>query len=326
VPIGREPLVVGLVNNMPDAALRNTEAQFRRLIAAAGAPVRLRLFYLPQMPRSERGRSYLEQHYESVDCLSPGGVDGLIVTGTEPHTADLRDEPYWPALAQLVEWAHRGTISSVWSCLAAHAAVLHDDGISRDALPRKLCGMFTCRRMGDHPLVVGTPRSWQVVHSRHNGLSEASLRSCGYRMLSRSETTGPDLFIRQKKSLFVYFQGHPEYDCDSLAREYRRDVGRFLAGDQDDYPEMPQGYFDAATTAALGLFRRQALCRRSLDLLAVYPAAALGASHPAPSQFAAAIYRHWLLLLGNARDGRAMSLPAQTRVPAMVAMRAHGGE
>lgn len=308
-----EPLVVGLVNNMPDAALHNTEKQFSRVIAAAAGsvPVRVRLFYLPELPRAERGRTYVEQHYEAVDRLWESRLDGLIVTGTEPRAEDLRDEPYWPSLSRLVDWAEGHTISTVWSCLAAHAAILHDDGITRRTLARKLSGVFQCRKIADHPIVDATPRCWQVVHSRHNEVPEESLRAHGYRLLSLSEEAGADLFVRQGRSLFVYFQGHPEYDPDSLAREYRRDIGRFLAGESDDYPEMPKGYFDAAARMALTELRQRALRERRLDLLASYPAMPLAVSGRPPARIAATIYRRWLSLLAAGRDDRCGVLPLE---------------
>ena len=62
-------------------------------------------------------------------------LDGLIVTGTEPKSKNLDDEPYWAALPQVIDWAREHTHSTIWSCLAAHAAVLHTDGIER----RPLC-------------------------------------------------------------------------------------------------------------------------------------------------------------------------------------------
>ena len=51
----RAPLVIGLVNNMPDLALRATERQFCALLSAASHDfvVRLKLFTLPNIPRSD---------------------------------------------------------------------------------------------------------------------------------------------------------------------------------------------------------------------------------------------------------------------------------
>jgi homoserine O-succinyltransferase len=301
--VGRGPLVIGLVNNMPDGALRATERQFRRLISAAAwdLPVRLRLFYLPGVPRSDRGRRHLEQHYEVANRLWPDRLDGLIVTGTEPHAADLRDEPYWPVLARLVDWAEERTISTVWSCLAAHAAVLHRDGIGRRELPGKLCGVFECCKTADHPIVRGTLARWRVSHSRYNEVPEAALAPCGYRVLSRSDEVGADLFVKQQKSLFVYFQGHPEYDRDTLGREYRRDVGRFLKRERTVYPEMPQGYFDAAATAALVALKERALNECGPEALSGYPEAVSETAPGASPSFAVTIYRRWLSLIASAR-------------------------
>ena len=55
----RASIHVGLVNNMPDAAMRATELQFARLLkeAAGALDVRLRLFSMRSIPRGEQTRS-----------------------------------------------------------------------------------------------------------------------------------------------------------------------------------------------------------------------------------------------------------------------------
>src|SRR5882757_5653905 len=114
-------LELGLVNNMPDAALESTERQFLELLreATGDIPVRLRLFALPDVPRSDAGRQHLRGGYGSIDDLCSSRLDGLIVTGTEPRAPSLADEPYWGSLIQVLDWAQENTASSVWSCLAA---------------------------------------------------------------------------------------------------------------------------------------------------------------------------------------------------------------
>ena len=269
-----DPIVIGLVNNMPDAALQTTERQFRELLfASSHNSVRLRFFSLPELPRAEAGRSHISQHYEDISELWTSHLDGLIVTGTEPRAAALADEPYWPTLTKLVDWADDHAISTVWSCLAAHAAVLHIDGISRRAFREKLSGVFDCTKATDHTIVEGAPSRWRVPHSRYNELPEDALASSGYRILSRLSGTGADMFVKQRKTLFLFVQGHLEYDPGALLREYRRDVRRFLAGERDTYPEMPCGYFDEDAAAAFAAFRRQALGNRGIDLLLSFPVA-----------------------------------------------------
>src|SRR5690242_9698762 len=192
----RESLVIGLVNNMPDAALETTEWQFAQLLTAASTSttydVQLRLFSFPELIRSEAARAYVAEHYESIDNLWRGEFDGLIVTGAEPRTAALPDEVYWPSLTRLIDFANDAAISTVWSCLAAHGAVLYLDGIQRRRLPEKISGVFRCSRTGATPLGRGLPSSWRVPHSRLNTLDPAPLAAAGYEIASLSDEAGVD--------------------------------------------------------------------------------------------------------------------------------------
>src|SRR5271165_359673 len=130
---GRARLEIGLVNNMPDTALEATETQFSNLLAkAAGAiDVRLRLYSLPEIVRGEAAKRRIADHYCDLKELWDSDLDALIVAGTEPRHPDLRQEVYWSNLTAIIEWARTRTLSSIWSCLAAHAAVLYLDAIAR---------------------------------------------------------------------------------------------------------------------------------------------------------------------------------------------------
>lgn len=295
--IGREPLVIGLLNNMPDAALQRTEQQFSELLARAvgGYDVRLRLFSFPELIRGEAGRRYVIDHYEPIDALWSGDFDGLIVTGAEPRTPTLPEEVYWPSLTRLVDWALDSEMPTVWSCLAAHAAVLHLDGIQRRRLGQKISGLFRCEKTCDNALVADLPASWRIPHSRLNTLNCEQLAAAGYEILSSSDEAGVDTFMLQRRTAFVFYQGHPEYDAGALFREYRRDVGRYLAGTMERYPEMPCGYFDDQSTRAFSAFRDLAERERTRDLLEAFPGRDAGAI-PAHLWLDAAIrlYSNWL--------------------------------
>src|SRR5689334_4010524 len=91
------PITVGLVNNMPDGALKSAEQEFREvLVRAAGRrPVQLRVFSIPQLPRYDAGRQYVQEHYEDIAELWSTRFDGLIVSGAEARPANVADEPYW---------------------------------------------------------------------------------------------------------------------------------------------------------------------------------------------------------------------------------------
>jgi homoserine O-succinyltransferase/O-acetyltransferase len=170
--------------------------------------------------------------------------------------------------------------------------------------------VFDCGVVKAHPLTRGAGTRLRVPHSRYNDLPEAALASSDYRVLTRSASAGVDAFARpERHSLFVFFQGHPEYDGDTLLREYRRDVGRFLRGEREEYPAAPQGYFGDAAVAAADSFRVRALDDRRESLIAEFPMHALeagikGAWH-AP---AVRIYENWLRILkGRISDRQKVS-------------------
>jgi homoserine O-succinyltransferase/O-acetyltransferase len=309
-------ITIGLVNNMPDAAMEATVRQFLSLLAsaAAGVVVQVKLFSLPGVPSSEWRQQHLNAHYSNFDELWDARLDGLIVTGTEPRASDLTAEPYWADLAKLIDWAEENTAATVWSCLAAHAAVLHLDGIRRSPLPDKCFGLFEHVRTSDHPLLHGQPAQILTPHSRWNDVSGEALVSSGYRVLSRSAAAGVDIFVRERKSLFLFFQGHPEYEADTLAREHRRDVGRFLRGERENYPNIPMHYFDPATEEALNAFRAQALADRRDELMFLFPAERIfGAVSNTWRAEAMCTYANWLKYIIEYKAPRTQCAPLARR-------------
>ena len=78
------------------------------------------------------------------------------------------------------------------------------------------------------------------------------LQSHGYSIVSWSPETGADIFLKESDSLSLFFQGHPEYSTTALLGEYRRDISRFLSGEEDFYPHIPHGYFSANVEVELG--------------------------------------------------------------------------
>jgi homoserine O-succinyltransferase/O-acetyltransferase len=324
-----EPILIGLVNNVPDAALHSTERQFSELLAAAtpNARVHLALFSLPEVPRSEAAKAYIGQHYEDLAALWEAPLDGMIVTGMPPRAASLEDEPYWRSLTRLIDWAEEHTLSTVWSCLAAHAAVLHLDGIGRHALPEKLSGLYECVKAAHHPILAGTPSRWRVPHSRYNGLPKDALIAGGYRILSTSAAAGVDIFVKERGSLFLFSQGHPEYDPGALLREYRRDVAAYLSRRSDDYPRMPSAYFDKSEAAAFGGFRRRALTRRDPSLLKSFPAGATLARHAETWHgVALRVYANWVADLADRRALRRCAAAHLTSMPKSALAPVLGGD
>jgi homoserine O-succinyltransferase/O-acetyltransferase len=311
----RDAIVIGLVNNMPEAALEATEAQFGGLLRAAAEPlsIRLRFSSLPEVPRGPAGLEHVNgDAYWPIDELLAEPLDALIVTGAEPCAPRLSDEPYWERLGQLLHWAEANTTSSIWSCLAAHAAVAHLDGIQRRRLERKRSGVFAHAILKGHSLLEGVSAPLSTPHSRWNELPVEALRDAGYLLVSSSADSGADVFTKQARSLLVFCQGHPEYEEATLLREYRRDVGRFLRGQQAHYPTLPHNYFSPAALELLQAFEAHAIAAPSAELLADFPSAALAASlQNTWSAGATGIYRNWLALLAGAQRTRKSLPPAK---------------
>jgi homoserine O-succinyltransferase/O-acetyltransferase len=289
-----EVLSIGLINNMPDSALQATERQFRRLLKAAAGNKRINFhcFSLPSVERSQTAKWHVDRQYADIADLGRLQLDGLIVTGAEPNAATLPEEPFWQDLTDIIDWAKTNTRSTIWSCLAAHAAVLHLDGVERQRLNTKCSGVYSCSKAIDHWLTQDVSSALKVSHSRLNELRENDLAARGYQ-LPQSPQAGVDIFAKQLHSHFIFFQGHPEYEALSLQREYLRDISRFLAGERDTYPAVPAGYFDTETEGRLAGFQERAVAARKPALSAELPLLTLR-SDTAAGAAAAVIFRNWL--------------------------------
>jgi len=288
---------IGLVNNMPDAALLRTERQFAELIAAAtqGLPVQLELYSLPAVPRTDWGREHLATCYAPVDELWVNPPDALIVTGAEPRARNLDDEPYWDDLTGLIDWLEDHRLPAMFSCLAAHAAVLYLDRVARRPLERKCLGIFDDEIVLGHPVTEGLLSGMPLPHSRWNEVPEDALTATGYRILTRSAEAGVGFFARERRSLWLFCQGHPEYDGPNLLREYRRDIGRFLRREHAVYPDLPRHYVGETEKRRLLDFRRRAIAAPDEAIMAAFPAALpAGPRWDSWKPAAAHIFRNWL--------------------------------
>ena len=300
-------LAIGLVNNMPDGALESTEQQFTSLMNAAAEEfsVSLSFYSVPGISRGALAQNRIDQHYRSTESLWDTELDGLIVTGKEPTAPNLSDEPFWNDFVNLLEWAREKTYSTIWSCLAAHAAVLHMDGIQRVRSSHKHSGIVDSTCTTEHPMTAGLPDRFRLPHSRWNGLLEADLIRAGYQVIIRADGAGVDCFVKQEQSLFLFIQSHPEYELDTILLEYRRDVARFLRGEANRYPDVPQGYFDhrilqelldvqreAATQTHAETFRRLGMLLSTTGLECGWHTTA------------ATIYRNWLRHISSEKRSR----------------------
>ncbi|MCF6262538.1 MAG: homoserine O-succinyltransferase [Xanthomonadales bacterium] len=239
-------LHIGILNMMPDAALEATERQFIRLVGNCN---RIAQFYvypfsLPEINRSRKTQDYIEQYYCKFEDLKKQGLDALIITGANPSSSALEDETFWQPLAEVVNWADRNVASTLCSCLASHAILKQLHGIERQALSDKCWGVFNHHILApQHPLLRDINTRFDVPHSRHNEISAAQFEQAGLTVLVASRAAGVQMAVSADQFRMIFFQGHPEYDINSLLKEYKREVQRYLKDELTDTPAYPSNYF-----------------------------------------------------------------------------------
>jgi homoserine O-succinyltransferase len=242
-------LHIGFLNMMPDAALEATERQFIRLVGGCNRIAQFFVypFSLPGLSRSGETLEYIDRYYSRFPDLREHGLDALIITGANVATPDLTQEPFWKHFIEVVDWAQHNVTSILCSCLATHALVKHFHGIARQPLPAKRWGVYSHRVcVPGHPLLREINTRFDVPHSRFNDISRKQLEAAGLVVLAESEEGGVHMAASPDQFRIIYFQGHPEYDFNSLLKEYKREVYRFLSGELSSPPPFPEHYFSPA--------------------------------------------------------------------------------
>lgn len=252
----RPHVAIGLLNLMPDAALRATDRQFMRLVAAAAdeIDITMRVFTVAGEYRDEEARLHVKRYYETFPRIVESGLDALIVTGANPAQSDLKEEVFWPGLGDVLDWAQNETSSILCSCLATHAVLERYRGMKRTRLAQKRWGVYEHRRIRSHPLLDGLGVNVEAPHSHWYDVTRSEMESVGLTVLLESEEAGVHMAV-DDDDFYVFFQGHPEYDLVSLLKEYRRELGRFWRGDRDDYPPVPENYFGDSAISNLKTYR-----------------------------------------------------------------------
>lgn len=251
-------LHIGLLNIMPDGALTATERQFFRLIGNANliAQFHMHVFTLDSLPRGGKAQAHIEQYYETFADIKAQGLDALIITGAAPVAPNLEDEPFWPGLMEVVDWAQQNVTSTLCSCLTSHAIVQHLYGVRRQPLGFKRWGVYPHRlTMPQHPLVSNMNSHFDAPHSRFNEVPTEALKEAGLHILAESPEAGTHLAVSPDYFRFVFFQGHPEYDGVSLLKEYRRELALWYVGERPDYPPFPENYLRPQVKAILNEYR-----------------------------------------------------------------------
>ena len=262
----RANIEIAFVNNMPRLGLRRDRAAVHRLAEGRGgrdgrhdrAPQPV---CAPRAGAKRRGaRAALAGTTSPIELIYGSRPDGLIVTGTEPLADDLRAEPYWGALAELIDVGRardgvRGR-SPAWRptlppCCSTGSSARRFRQSARGSSSRTIAD-GPCAHRGSRPDRSTCPTRASTT------CPSALLQAGGYTNLDRvprdeldpgREGTG--------RCTFVLVQGHPEYSTTSLLREYRRDLQRFLRGERPTCPRSPSAIVDDESRRLLESFEAQ---------------------------------------------------------------------
>ncbi|OHU86500.1 MULTISPECIES: homoserine O-succinyltransferase [Pseudoalteromonas] len=230
------PMRLAILNLMPNKV--ETEVQFIRLLANTPLQVHVDLLRLDTHRTSDNSEQHLDMFYRYFSDVKDQNYDALIITGAPLAHLEYEDVIYWQELQQFFDWAEHHVTSTLFSCWAAHAGLFHHHGLKRQIRAEKLSGVFKHQCYFEHgALTRGFDDEFLVPHSRFGHISpEQIAQKSDLVVLAGSPTVGAYL-IKNVSGSQVYITGHPEYDADTLLKEYQRDLEKSA-----DAPK-PENYF-----------------------------------------------------------------------------------
>lgn len=230
------PLRVLILNLMPTKIV--TETQILRKLSNTPLQVEVELLQTVSHQAEHVAAEHLESFYVSLDDIRHKRYDGMIITGAPVELLDFKTVDYWPELCEIFEWAKTHVFSTLYICWGAQAGIYYHYGVEKYELPEKMSGVFAHDIVKpSSPLVRGINDVLYAPHSRHTEVRREDIEAVSdLEVIAVSDEAG--VFIAKStdsRHFFVF--GHPEYDTDTLAKEYARDLARGLN------PKVPRHYF-----------------------------------------------------------------------------------
>ena len=238
------PLKIILLNLMPTKI--ETETQFLRLLSNSPLQVEVDLLQTASHEAKNTPTRHLLDFYKTFDDVRDNRYDGMIITGAPVEKLPFEEVDYWEELCDIMDWSKRNVYSTMHICWGAQAGMYYHFDIDKSTLPQKLSGVYRHRVTAPlHPLVRGFNDFYWGPHSRNTEVSRDDIDSREELIiLSTSKDAGVSLVGHKNGRQFFSF-GHLEYDRQTLANEYFRDVNRGLN------PEIPCNYFPTDDVCAV---------------------------------------------------------------------------
>jgi len=229
------PLKIAILNLMPTKV--ETEIQLMRLLSNTPLQIDITLL-IPATHRSKNtSHDYLERFYKKFDDIKDQNIDGLIITGAPLEDKEFEEVDYWPELCGIMDWSKQHVTTTIYICWASLAGLYHHYGIQKHSLPAKKAGIFNYRNlMPSEPLLRGVDDVFKVPQSRYATVSADDILKCPkLQIAAMDENRDPAIIISDDQEIFI--TGHMEYDVNTLANEYQRDVDRGIT------PAFPLNYY-----------------------------------------------------------------------------------
>lgn len=221
------PLKIAILNLMPKKI--DTETQLLRLLGNTALQVDIELVQTASHTPRHTPQDHLLKFYKTFDDIKDQKFDGMIITGAPVELLGYEQVDYWPELCTIMEWTKTHVYSTLHICWGAQAGLYYHYGIPKIELAEKLFGIFPHRVLHpNHPLVRGFDEVFNVPHSRHTGIDELAIRNDDrLEILTDSALAGVHI-VASKDNRQVFVTGHSEYDRNTLADEYFRDLNKGL--------------------------------------------------------------------------------------------------
>ena len=227
------PLKLAILNIMPTKIV--TETQLLRLLG--NTPLQVDVTFLRTSTHASKNTplEHLESFYRTFEQIRGQKFDGLIITGAPVERLEFNQVNYWDELKDIMSWSKNNVYSTMHICWGAQAGLYYNYGIEKHVLDKKLSGVFLHQTLGGSQKLI---RGYDdYFYARYTGVKREDVdKHPELTVLAQSEQAGVYLIIG-RNGREVYIMGHPEYDNDTLALEYRRDLEKGIS------PEIPENYF-----------------------------------------------------------------------------------
>ncbi len=221
------PLKIVIVNLMPTKIA--TETQLARVLANSPLQVEMTLVQMDSHASTHISQEHMDAFYKTLDEIKDEYFDGMILTGAPVEQMPYEKVDYWKELCEIFEFCKTHVYSNMFICWGAQAALYYYHGIDKHLLDEKVFGVFEHHVTRPHnPLVRGFDSLFYAPHSRHTEIRREEVQMHSeLRILADSPAVGPHI-ISTENGRQIFVLGHQEYDKDTLAGEYFRDVKKGL--------------------------------------------------------------------------------------------------